>query len=106
MHHDLNEFFVDHNAPDYYYVKKSEPLIDLGPAPNQEGLASLIQYCLENKNPLNIAVPGAGELTHGIVYPYPYYSWPIPMCFTWPEYKAGSVEGVTQYRLADQFWIT
>lgn len=104
MTEQLKEFFVDHTAPDYYYIKKSEPFIDLGPAPNQEQLGALIQYCLENKNPLNLAVQGTGELTHGIVHPHDFYSWPIPMCFTWPEYRAGSVEGVTPYRLADQFW--
>lgn len=104
MAHELNHFFVDPTAPDYYYNSDTDPIIDLGPAPNQEQLAQLVQFCLENKNPLNLAVPGTGELSHGIVHPYDFYSWPIPMCFNWPDYRVGATEGVTLFRLADQFW--
>lgn len=102
---ELTKFFVDHNAPDYYYIKKSTPAIELGTAPHTEQLADMVAYCEENKNPLNLIVTGTNLLAWNIQgYPTDFYSWPIPYCFTWEAYQAGSVEGVTLYRIAKEFW--
>jgi hypothetical protein len=99
------KFFVDHNAPDYYYTKKSQVLIDLGQAPHQEHISNIVTYCTENKNPLNYFVPGFNLVSYNIKgHPTDFYHWPIPFCFTWEAYQASAIEGITLYNIAKEFW--
>jgi hypothetical protein len=62
----LTKLFVDQQAPDHYYVKKPESFIDLGPVPDSSQLSALIDYAVENKNPLNLAMPGTADLMYNI----------------------------------------
>jgi len=102
---DITKFVVDHNAPDYYYIKKPQALIDLGPAPNQENLDEIVNFCTENKNPLNYFVPGYNLVSYNVKgHPTDFYHWPIPYCFTWEAYRSSAVEGITPYRIASEFW--
>lgn len=102
---ELTKFFVDREAPDYYYIKKPQTLIELGPVPHPEDLTEIANYCVENKNPLNLFVLGTNYVTYNITkLPHDFYSWPIPFCFTWPQHRVGALEGITLLRIAQQFW--
>lgn len=103
----LTKFSLDASAPEYYYIKKPQSFIDLGTIPDGSQLPDLITFCQENKNPLNLGIPGTADLMFNYTkFPADFYHWPIPFCFCWPEYKDGAMEGVTPLRLADKFWDT
>jgi len=100
-----NTFEEDHSADPYYYIKKSRPFIDVGPAQHQDQLAEIVNYATENKNPLNLIVPTWESVTIGIKQiPHTYYSWNLPFCFSWEQYRVGALEGVTLYRIATDFF--
>jgi len=101
--HKLSNFFVDHSAPPYYYIKKSQTFIDIGVDDHQQELFEIAKFCKGNKNPLNLVVPGTGTLTHNVKVPE-YYSWPLPFCFTWKVYRNYATEGISIYKVASNFW--
>lgn len=96
---------VQSAGPDYYYTKPSTPITVIGSAPNQEQLATLAKFAADNKNPLNFHIPGIREVSLQMTHTETeYYDWPIPFCFSWPQYEQNSEEGITQWRLAKDFW--
>jgi len=98
-----NTFKLDPvNAIPYYYTKSSDPIIEVGPTPETP---ALVEFALTNKNPLNIAVPMMSLASmKQTTLPSSIYHWPMPFCFSLPKYEAGAEEGVTQWRIAKEFW--
>lgn len=95
------------NPPDYYYTKPSDPSTMIAPASNTDELAAVAQWAVENKNPLNLSVPGQAELRFGLGQVIePHYEWPLPFFFSDERYRSHALEGCTPYRLAQNFWAT
>ena len=101
----LHQFEKPQEIVPYYYQKKAEPIIDLNYTFPAQDLATLVEFAQENKNPLNLAVPGQGQLASRLdVMPNEYYLWPLPFCFSWPAYVRNSTDGCTPWRIAQSFW--
>lgn len=98
-----NTFKLDPlNAIPYYYTKSNDPIIEVGATP---AVDAVVEYALANKNPLNIAVPMMSLVSmKQTTLATSNYHWPMPFCFSWPKYEAGSEEGVTLWRIAKDFW--
>jgi len=91
----------------YYYQKSSTPIIPMGLSTYQDQLDLLAQHAVDNKNPLNLFLPGQNFRDAAMEYLFPldeWYRWPIPFCFSWPQYRENSEGGVTLWRIAKDFW--